>query len=353
MKTRRFCPQCGRPLRKSYKKHQRFTCFCCGGFNPDTVLRTQDMQLVRLIRRDCYSKDLQNNVTPVNFKKYYPKGGQGRKSFVDKDRYDRKSLLSYNLSYDFEHYLFEEDVVKANDMIRRIEKTRSYTKPIAGDLIRYTSQHGSYYPYAHIEESSGNQVYVCEHPQSPFVWKDRKSDTLYYSTSGGSWFSMDAKKLKYAGKQLKWFWMWGWCGACGNGGVHFAAEISVWEYVEPDPLYGTFTTQKWRKLYISKCSEEYKAKSGYEFSGDYFAFKTKEEFDDFITQYKGTIYPGHWPDSYVIWCYFQKIINMNHEEWDKLDFPVSKYKTHSCLVKIETDDVNHCITEYHCREYPF
>lgn len=59
--------------------------------------------------------------------------------------------------------------------------------------------------------------------------------------------SVPPKALKYVCKEEKLFKDWGSCGARGNGTVSFKAEVSIWEYIEPDPLYDDYTTKDWRK----------------------------------------------------------------------------------------------------------
>ena len=67
------------------------------------------------------------------------------------------------------------------------------------------------------------------------------SSTLHRIVQEGN-FTEDGETIRFRGKRLyrkdaveKYFKDWGWRGAIGNGAVCFKAEVSVWEYIEPDP----------------------------------------------------------------------------------------------------------------------
>jgi hypothetical protein len=72
-------------------------------------------------------------------------------------RYSIKALLQLNESYDCDHSLTEWDVAKVNNLVERIESSRSATKPEAGDRLLYTSKHGDYSPVAFIEKNRNPQ----------------------------------------------------------------------------------------------------------------------------------------------------------------------------------------------------
>lgn len=65
MKTRRFCPHCGRPLRKSSLRKSEnmysFQCFACGeDFYKFEVLRKKDLPLVQTLRQIVLEKAASN-----------------------------------------------------------------------------------------------------------------------------------------------------------------------------------------------------------------------------------------------------------------------------------------------------
>lgn len=73
MKTRKFCPKCGRPVVKSRTKGYAFQCHACDeDFYRFEVLTTRQIEQVREIRRITYQWETKNNYTPHSFKKPYP-----------------------------------------------------------------------------------------------------------------------------------------------------------------------------------------------------------------------------------------------------------------------------------------
>lgn len=79
MKTRRFCPHCGRPVVKSQlqKSINRYTfqCYGCGeDFFKIEVYRKKDMKIVKMIRAMAYERELEYGTKSIHsFKKPYPK----------------------------------------------------------------------------------------------------------------------------------------------------------------------------------------------------------------------------------------------------------------------------------------
>ena len=256
-------------------------------------------------------------------------------------KYDIDSLIKLNYSYDQEHRVTQFDVDKANGYVTLIESTRSADTPKAGDILRYTDKHGSYYPEAHIEYTCEGICNICERPYVPFISPNRTMG-IQCSTSGGAWRDLKAGELKYIGKQEKRFCDWGHCGSCGNGAIHFTAEVSVWEYVNPLPLYEGFTTEKWRRLYINRFDE--KEPTAYDrqlYEGDGVAFRTEEEFTKFIETYKGKVFKGHWPNQFVVWCYREEQKQVSQQEYYNLDLPlIYIYCNGERPAKVAYDDDN-------------
>ena len=60
MKTRRFCPHCGRPLLKSQIKGYTFQCFCCDeDFCKFEVYRKKHLRIVKKIRKRAYLREIE------------------------------------------------------------------------------------------------------------------------------------------------------------------------------------------------------------------------------------------------------------------------------------------------------
>ena len=149
---------------------------------------------------------------------------------VEEKKYDVRALRPLNESYDYYHCLTEKDVAKVNNLVERIESSRSDIKPKAGDRLLYTSKRGQYSPIAFIEKNNVGELFVCIRPMIPFVVKE--GHQIYYDVSGGPFTGMHESKLKYKGTVNNNFKTWGHSGACANGAVHFQAKVSMWEYTE-------------------------------------------------------------------------------------------------------------------------
>lgn len=176
-----------------------------------------------------------------------------------KDKYSIETLRELNVSYDREHWLTQDDVDMANNYVQLIERTRSEITPQVGDRVVYVTEHGDYYGHALIDHMHRDEerLSVCERPYVPFVWKEDGSIRL--SVSGGAFHRVNPKDMKF----LKWtegaFKDWGSCGACANGSVTFLARVPLWFYAEPNPKYGNYTTETYRKFYLNKRMDTEKA----------------------------------------------------------------------------------------------
>ncbi len=70
MKTRRFCPWCGRPLYKSNQRRFDFQCYNCDkDFSKTEVLRKSDLPEVKALRHRSYLEDRWRGDYPHSHKK--------------------------------------------------------------------------------------------------------------------------------------------------------------------------------------------------------------------------------------------------------------------------------------------
>lgn len=228
--------------------------------------------------------------------------------------YDIESLRSLNDSYDFEHVLDEREVQKVNMLVEKIETSRSQTKPKPGDLLTYTSIHGDYSPKAFIESYDDRGLSICMNPCPPFTVP--ADDGVRCDMNGGSFTQIPSDKLKYVGKTTGLFKTWGHHGACLNGAVYFYAEVSQWEYAEPNTLYGEFTTKEWRKLYLYKSEDK-----NCLYKGEGMVFQNEETFQKFLKAYNGTVFKGNWENQIVVWCYKDAIKKIPPQQWEELNIP--------------------------------
>ena len=261
-----------------------------------------------------------------------------------KERYDVKTLLSLNESYDYDHKLTEWDVDKVNNLVKEVESSRSVTKPKAGDRLLYTSAYGDYSPEAFIEKNRKGELFVCVGPMVPFV--ELSEANIYYDVSGGPFTGMHEDKLKYVGTVNNYFKTWGHSGACANGAVHFLVEVNMWEYIEPEPLYGDFTTKTWRKLFINKVIDPTR---DYLYKGSGLMFRNEDEYQDFLNVLCGTEFPSYDKGQLVIWCYKEELKGVSQQEWNAIDAPVTSRKigTLPTNVKVQKDHENHSVITFY------
>ena len=156
------------------------------------------------------------------------------------------------------------------------------------------------------------------------------------------------QELKPSGAVPGDFCDWGHCGACGNGIVRFCAEVPLWEFREGDPLYGDFSTEKWRKISLHKDPER---RDGDLYRGDCISFRAEEEFRRFLSDYEGTVFAAPDPKSVIIWCYRDEQTAVSQEKWDALDAPVTERRIYNAPqpVKLVKDHGRHTTVCYFVR----
>ena len=252
-----------------------------------------------------------------------------------------------NTLYDHEHCLTQEDVDAANALVRHIERTRNPLVSQGGDRVRYTTRHGDFYGNALIETvREDGMLSICLCPYVPFVWAT--ADGIGCSVSGGPFTAVMPQELKPSGAMPGDFCAWGHCGACGNGVVRFCAEVPLWEFREGDPLYGDFSTEKWRKISLYKDTENL---HGNLYRGDCISFRTEEEFRRFLSDCEGTVFAAPNPKSVIVWGYRDEQVALPRTEWKALDVPVTERRIYNTLqpVKLVKDHGRHTAVCYFVR----
>ena len=263
------------------------------------------------------------------------------------DRYSCETLLSMNTLYDHEHHLTQADVDAANALVRHIERTRNPRVPQVGDRVRYTTRHGDFHGNALIEavrEDGTRSICLC--PYVPFVWAT--AGGIGCAVSGGPFTVVAPHALHPTGTVPGDFCAWGHCGACGNGVVRFCAEVPLWEFREGDPLYGDFSTEKWRKISLYKDTENL---HGNLYRGDCISFRTEEEFRRFLSDCEGTVFAAPNPKSVIVWGYRDEQVALPRTEWKALDVPVTERRIYNTLqpVKLVKDHGRHTAVCYFVR----
>ena len=235
----------------------------------------------------------------------------------------------------------------ANKLVRHIERTRNPLVPQVGDRVRYTTRHGDFHGNALIEavrEDGTRSICLC--PYVPFVWAT--AGGIGCSVSGGPFTAVMPQELKPSGAMPGDFCAWGHCGACGNGVVRFCAEVPLWEFREGDPLYGDFSTEKWRKISLYKDTENL---HGNLYRGDCISFRTEEEFRRFLSDCEGTVFAAPNPKSVIVWGYRDEQVALPRTEWKALDVPVTERRIYNTLqpVKLVKDHGRHTAVCYFVR----
>lgn len=213
--------------------------------------------------------------------------------------YTAEILVKINESYNHQHVITKYDVDMVNEHTKLIESTRSSNIPKVGDRLLFTSKHGDYCPNALIEKKNDDKFSVCVNPYVPFIYS--RDEGIRCDVSGGPFTSVPMTDLIYIGQCDSTFCDWGHCGRCGNGAVHFNAKVSVWEYIEPKPLYDGFTTQYWHRVYLNKHKEEEIWRYGNLYTSDKICFAKEEDYQNFLKEHNATVYLGNWPGQFVVW----------------------------------------------------
>ena len=210
--------------------------------------------------------------------------------------YTKELLIRNNPCYHSQHYITQSDVDIANEYMELIQSTRNDKKPTIGDMFQYTNEDGEFYGRAHYESESENDNRICWGGSHSHVYKTEQNEIgIGFLSSGGPWGSLDISKLHYVGKTVRSFWTWGSCGACGNGGLSFDAEVNLWRYDEPKQRYPGFSTEHWKRSFIYY-SEKLDKNAGehYHYTSfiDCIAFKTTPDYEAWKKTYCGVEFPG-------------------------------------------------------------
>ena len=243
--------------------------------------------------------------------------------------YSLSSLVALNGAYDKEHHLRQEDVDHANRLVRLIEGCRSEDRPCVGDRILYTTRYGDFYPHALVEKEIDGGFMICGEPYVPFVHPS--GDGIALSVSGGPFFGLAHGTSRFAGWGYGDFKDWGHCGPCGNGAVTFEARVGYWKYKEPDPIYSEFSTESWRRVYLRrsrKADEDL-------YTGKGISFRDEAEFQRFLHQFEGTVFPGSTSDQIVVWCFRERLQGVSRRKWEALEGPVEGRRIYNKVQEVK------------------
>ena len=258
--------------------------------------------------------------------------------------YTIETLTELNPIFHNEHRVKQSDVDMANRYIEIIEKSRTDTEIQVGDIIEFTTKYGDYYVNAHVEkfETERNEWNICERG-TPFILSSSAEDNISCSTSSGTW-SYVPNSLKLVGKRKKIFKVMGnYIATPAHGSINIEATVNVWEYKEPEALYGDCSTKDYDKYYLSYCVDSRDSpKDGiYRYLGNNIAFITTADYKLWRDTFKGVEFNGYSENQKVIFMYkrIEKLIP--EQEYNALDLPVDTRVLNGIVrVKVKYDDDN-------------
>ena len=151
--------------------------------------------------------------------------------------------------------------------------------------------------------------------------------------------------MKPAGIREKQFRTWGHAGKCANGEVYFTACVRAWQYTEPEPLYGRYTTRNWSKYHINRQpNPEHDGEFFYMTEG--FTLYSREELDRLTGILHGKLFDGIYSNSLVLWGYHMKWEILTEQEWHETKAEIHISFLGESPVKIITCDDTRTITVY-------
>ena len=152
-------------------------------------------------------------------------------------------------------------------------------------------------------------------------------------------------RLKTGRYQGKLFRTWGHAGKCANGEVYFTAFVRAWQYTEPEPLYGRYTTRNWSKYHINRQPDpEHDGEFFYMTEG--FTLYSREELDRLTGILHGELFDGIHSNSLVLWGYHMKWEILTEQKWNNTKAEIHISFLGESPVKIITSDDTRTITVY-------
>ncbi len=264
--------------------------------------------------------------------------------------YTLETLSKINQRFLSAHYeLTESDVEKVNTCVELLEKSRTPEKPMPGDIVQYTDEHGNYYSSAFIEKVEDNKAYIAEHANA-YLDLNEESETgiSVFVSAGGAFHYIPLEQMIYTDEQTeRRFWHFGHCGACADGGIDFYATVNVWESNLNKERYSTKTHDKY---YISYDPEPDKFGSDYQFRSDkYKAWMTETDFQAWLRTFRGVVEPGNWENQLIVWTYKNVEHHVSPEEYEDLNAPEDTFRMNARIRRCKRiyDNKNYTVHTYY------
>ena len=256
-------------------------------------------------------------------------------------KYTMESLSEINQRFIGTHcFLKQSDVDMANELVTAIESSRTENKPQPGDMVVYTNKYGEYFPHAHIETVSEDNIYLCERANT-YISADKGK--VYCNSSGGTWAHIDIDDLKYTGEQQeKLFWHFGSCGACADGGIDFYAKVNVWDCNLNEEPFSTKTHDKYYLSHFSNKDESYYSAYGID-AGYHARWKTEDDFQAWLRVNRAV------SNNRVAWTYKTVEHHVSPSEFENINAPEDIFLMNGSKRKCKRiyDDENYTIHLYY------
>lgn len=128
------------------------------------------------------------------------------------------------------HELDERDVSivqsAVNFFVARQKDYHGMGHPAPGDYVVMKTGKDDISPNGmYCEDDGGRLQHICRYPYRGMACMN-EDGTL--SVSGGPFERADGKMTPVLGQCMRTFWIFGHCGSCAHGGVHFHVPVMLW-----------------------------------------------------------------------------------------------------------------------------
>lgn len=197
----------------------------------------------------------------------------------------------------------------------RIAQTRSAEIPKCGDIVQYTNRFGDYNANASLKENTDGTITILKMGRHDLLCADKTGITFYDSTQQG--LTILKSQLRYLGSKEKSFRLMRTDKA--DDTMPFKTTVSVWEYTEPNPVYGEYSSRDWCKAIVPDWSSN--DSDSYFWGGTHFVRYSDKE--DWLRYIRGVMFDGKIPGQKVIFHYRERFKPISKRKWDNTMLPVS------------------------------
>ena len=264
--------------------------------------------------------------------------------------YTKESLVELNRTFcDFHPNveIGESEVARANKLCTLIEATRSDAHPMPGDIVEFTTEYGDWYPNAHVHLVDGDKTLICEVSSVPDVIEHEGQPDIGH-VSGGPWEEIPST-LRKIGQRQKTFGYRVPTDFMNTDVIEFRANVNVWAYAEPNPLFGEYTTRQYDRFHIYFLNDPdifgYRVLVIGGGGTNYTAFRNQREYIAWLATYKGVEFKV--ANGAVVFVYRKQEALITKKEWDALSLPIDTRRENDLIdIKFDVNDEEKTVTEY-------